>query len=113
MSVSMSRSFKERVTEKAAQWLINRKWKALGRMTTLSIDSPSRTIHLKLDLKGEPAPVEIAVRDYRILDEDGRVYLEFSEVETSREWINVLLRQYLARPRIEITRWAAFVKLLM
>lgn len=106
-------SLKDRVTERATQWMINREFKSLGRMTTLSIDSKSSTINLKLDLKGEPTPVEITVRDYTVVEENGRVFLEFTTVDVSREWINALLQQCFPRPRVEITKWSTLIKLLL
>ena len=106
-------SLKNRVAERAAQWVINRELHSLGRMTTLSLDSKARTIQLKLELKGEPVPVEILLRDYRVVEAGGTTFLEFGAVETSREWMNVLLQEHLPQPRFEITRWARLLKLLL
>ena len=106
-------TIKDRLGERAVQWLINRKLRALGRMTTLSIDSKARIIQLKLDLKGDPAPVEVTLRDYRVVEENEATFLEFRAVETSREWMNVLLEQYVTQRRLEIPAKARLLKLVL
>lgn len=74
---------------------IQTKLKPYGTMTSLNIDSVAKSIDITLDLKGEPAPVEIHVRNYQLVETHGNTSIRIGEIETSREWINRLLQAYL------------------
>ena len=63
-------------------------------MTHINIDSQKRSLDMELDLKGEAAPLQINIKNYRLIDESGETYIELSDITTSREWINALLRDY-------------------
>jgi len=92
---------------------LNIQFKGIGRIVTLSIDSRRKSINLKLDLKGEPAPIEFNIREYRLREENGAAFLELGIVETSREWINALLKHHSKRPRLEVTGWEEVIKALL
>lgn len=83
------------------------KLRPYGTMTQLQLDSATKTIRLTLDLKGEPAPIELILRDYAIQETDGRFYVTVREVVSSREWITALASQFAVDRPIEIPAAAA------
>ena len=71
-------------------------------MTSLQIDSNNKTIRIELELKGESAPITVNVGRYELSEEGGKTYLRLDGLRTSREWINVLLDEYLKDRRLEV-----------
>jgi len=64
-------------------------------MTTIQIDSTAKGIHVELELKGETYPLLIDVKGYKLSSEDGETFIKLGKIETSREWINQLIDDYL------------------
>ena len=79
----------------AVRLWFNQTHKRYGHMTSIQIDSTARSIRVELDLKGESSPLAIDVRSYELLTESGETLIEIGEIVTSREWLNVLLADYL------------------
>ena len=98
---------KDKVTGFALRTWLSLKFKRLGTMTSLKIDSKNKTIHLELDLDGEASPIQVEVRQYQLLQEDGKMFLRVDSIETSRRWINVLLAEYLVERKFEVPKAAA------
>src|SRR5215469_5602949 len=73
----------------------NHKYQSLGVMTSLQIDSKNKTASLDLDLKGETQPLHITIKRYELTREGGRTFVEIKELETSREWMTLLARQFV------------------
>jgi hypothetical protein len=71
-------------------------------MTKLEIDSKSKTIHVQLKLKGESEPITITVGRYEVVDENGTTFLEVKEIAASREWMDVVLRDYVPGRKFEV-----------
>jgi len=92
---------------------LNIKFKIIGRMTSISIDSQNRTINLQLDLNGESAPVEVNVRGYTLREEKGAAFLQLGFVETSRKWINAMFERHFPQRRLEVTGWEKLIKALL
>jgi len=93
---------KDWMLQEAAKIWINNEYRRFGTMTKLEIDSQKRTIHVELDLKGETAPIKVDVGRYTLVEENGKTYLEMAEVSTSREWINLLLEEFVKQPRFAV-----------
>jgi hypothetical protein len=91
----------------------NRRFQSIGSMLNLKIDTQKRIISVTIDLKGESAPLAVEISDYGITDEGNQTFLELdgTKVQTSREWLNTLLRGQ--HQRIPLPKDAArFIKLL-
>lgn len=73
----------------------NHNFKSFGVMTNLQIDSANKRASLDLDLKGETQPLRVTINRYELTSEGGQTFIEFKEVDTSREWINYLAGQFL------------------
>jgi len=82
---------------------LNHEFKRIGHMTSLIIDSSNKSLALTADLAGEKESLDVRMQ-YRIEEEDGRLYFIPQEVDCSREWLTVLAEQMLkSQPvRVEI-----------
>ena len=102
----------------AAKQTLNATWlQPYGRLTELEIDADKRTLALTLELIGESEPVQIRIKHYELIERDDQTYLELGEIETSREWVNTLLREHLnekiIKPRLQQTPLPAMVRMLL
>ncbi len=79
----------------AVKLWFNQTQKRYGTMTTIQIDSTAKTIRLELELKGEALPVQIDVKSYELSSDGGETFIELGEIQTSREWINHLIADFL------------------
>jgi CheY-like chemotaxis protein len=92
---------------------LNMKFKEAGRMTALCVDSRNKTLTLRLLLKGETASIQVKVHGYTLREEKGAAFLELGKVRTTRDWINVLLRQRSPVRRLEVTGWEKVLRVLL
>ena len=82
-------------------------------MSDVSIDTSTREVRVRLELAGEPTPVEIHVVNYNIEQHGEQAMLTIGNATASREWVTELLRQFVVGQRFVIPeRAAAIVKLL-
>lgn len=86
---------KDHLMAGAVKLWFNQTQKRYGTMTTIQIDSTAKTIHLELELKGEASPVQIEVKSYELSSDAGETFIELGEIQTSREWINHLIADFL------------------
>jgi hypothetical protein len=94
------------VPDAAIEWgareYFNHRYKSLGIMTTLQIDPANKTASLDLELKGETQPVRITLGQYVLTTSGDKSFIEIKEVNTSREWMTVLARQFLKGKKFEV-----------
>ena len=97
-----------------AKHYANERIKKYGLMTNLQIDSATRTIHFEILLKGETTPVTGSAKYEPKLDGSKKL-LEFTDIQTSREWINLLIQDFLKSRVIELPEGlpATVAKLLL
>lgn len=86
---------KDYALEVAVKLWFNQTHKRYGHMTSIQIDSTAKTIRVELDLKGETAPLTIDVKSYALSAGSGETIIELGDIETSREWVNLLLADYV------------------
>lgn len=86
---------KDRLIAGAVRLWFNQKYQRYGKMTTIHIDSSAKSIHIELELKGDATPLEINVKSYELSTESGETFIKIGEIESSREWINHLITDYL------------------
>ena len=91
-----------RVTAWGAREYFNHRYNSLGTMTTLEIDSKNKKASLELELKGETQPLRVDIADYEVTTAEGKTFIEIREFTTSREWINVLAREFLKGKKFEV-----------
>ncbi len=98
--------------------VISKKIEDYGEIVSFSIDSNDKNIIAEVMLKGERDTVAIEISQYSILDLGGKKYFTFGDLHTSREWLTILIQDYLARfssdRRIEIPDdYARFTKFVL
>jgi len=98
----MLRSLKDKTLSFGIKQAINLKIKEFGEMLKLNLDSQNKTISLELMFLGEKEPLYVEVGSYEISEEDGKYYLLARDVKTSREWINIVAKNYLENQKFEI-----------
>jgi hypothetical protein len=111
-------SFLNNFAASAARKALNSSYlQPYGSLTQLDIDSNKKTLFLALELKGESQPIEIRVNHYELVERNSDTFIELGEVETSREWVNTLLREHLLdkviRPKLRETPLPSMVTLLL
>ncbi|CAA6802278.1 MAG: Unknown protein [uncultured Sulfurovum sp.] len=89
----------------AIKTLINKKLSKFGgTVTALMLNTKEQKIELKIGLKGELEPLQVVVNHYEIIEEQGTTYLMVSNIETSREWMNLVAENYLHKKRFTIPK---------
>ncbi len=86
---------KDFALEMAVKVWFNQSHKRYGNMTRIQIDSQSKRIEVELDLKGETSPLRIEISSYQLSSEAGETFIHLGTIDTSREWVNALLDDYL------------------
>ncbi len=71
-------------------------------MINFRLDSENKLIQMEMMLKGEEEPIKFQVGKYEIIEEDGKLFVEVSEIVTNREWMNVAIGNFLPNKKIEI-----------
>jgi hypothetical protein len=100
----MFKSLKDKTVSFGLRQVINLKIKEYGEMLKLNLDSANKTIDLELMLLGEKEPLEVNVGNYEIIHKDGKEYLSAKNITTSREWINIVAKNFLENQEIEIPK---------
>ena len=94
---------KDWLVEKAAVAVLNQSvLKPYGTMTRLKLDTTTRSVDAELELKGETQPVRIQIHQFEVREEDGRAFVVIKSMETSREWLTTLARNFAVDRPFEI-----------
>ncbi len=80
----------------------NRRHGTWGTLTSLQIDTKNQKAALDLELKGETRPLRITVERYELTTIGDKNFIEIKEFDTSREWLNVLARDFLKGKKLEV-----------
>jgi len=90
----LTRAVKEGTGEAAFKQWFNQSNTHCGQITALKIDTAAKTIHVELDLNGDERPLQVDSVGYKLLSRNGNLYLNFGDIKTSHEWINLLVISY-------------------
>jgi hypothetical protein len=71
-------------------------------MLNLKIDSENKSFYLEMMLKGESDVIKFEIGEYKIVEDGNRTFLQFKQLKTNREWVNILIENYLKINQIEI-----------
>lgn len=99
--MGLVRTLKDWALQAGAKHYVNEHIQKYGHMTNLQIDSATRTIHFEILLKGETIPVTGSAK-YQPKFNGEKKLLEFTEVQTSREWMNILIQDLLKTRVVEL-----------
>lgn len=83
-------------------------------MLNLSIDSRSKSLRLEILPKGETEPITIVLEQYELLSGPDGTFLVVHRATASREWISLLLGDFLPGRRIRLPeKYAAALRLVL
>ena len=77
---------------------INHKIANIGEISSLGIDTFNQQVVVILNLKGELGPIQIRAK-YRIVDHE---HIRILEVDSSREWIQKALNEFITEDQKRI-----------
>ena len=95
---------KDKALSKAILVILNKKLKKFGTISELKLDTKNKKIALKIGLKGELEPLLVTIHRYEIKEIDKKYYLIAHDIETSREWINLVAKEYFYNEKFEIPK---------
>ena len=75
--------------------MLNNQFKELGVMTSIVIDSKSKSIAILVELKGEDKPIGIKIQDYSVETNGTGSLVKFGDISFSREWMDAVARNFL------------------
>jgi hypothetical protein len=88
--------------------------KPYADMLNFSVEPDTKTITLEILPKGEPSPIKITLTGYEISQSKGKPVLRVAKTSASREWIGILLEQFLQGKEVELpSNVAPLLKLLL
>ncbi|SPE51196.1 conserved hypothetical protein [Verrucomicrobia bacterium] len=96
------REVKDGAVEMVAKTFLNREIERFGAVMKLEIDSKAKTMWAELALKGETGPIAVKIGRYELVQENGVTAISFQGATCSREWISVVLNEYLADRKFQV-----------
>jgi hypothetical protein len=93
---------KDRLLSSGVKNRVNHLIKPYGTMLDFHINTTDRSISLSVLLKGEQSPVNVTIKEYEIISEEGKTYLRFPNLDTSREWLTTVAREKLSHQKIPL-----------
>ena len=78
-----------------------------GQATSLTIDSTARSAKIVLELRGESEPLRIVIHEYEITDSGSDTYITIRSIETSRDWMTELARNFAVNRQLKLPAEAA------
>jgi len=82
--------------------LLNMKIEKYGTIQLLELDSNEKTMKIDVSLKGEESILQAKVHKYSIEQKGKEYFLVLHHVETSREWINLVIEDYLKKEEFNL-----------
>ena len=86
-----------------------------GQVSDVKLNTREQSVEIFVRLKGEPNPISVRVGKYSLVKENGDLWLTIDSqtIETSREWLTLLLQDQAGRQRLPIPRkFAGLVEFL-
>ena len=99
--MSLFGGLKDRTISLAARQLLATRLTLYGQMLNFQLDSQAKTITLEMLLKGEREPIRVTLAGYEILD-GTPPRLRFGGATASREWLEVVLNQFVVNQPVEL-----------
>jgi len=96
-------SIKDKITSKLLKVYINKKLKKAGEMLEFKLDSKNKSIAMKIKLLGEDKDLEVNINKYDINEINDKFFIKISEINTNKEWINILSKELLKEKDFEIS----------
>ncbi|WP_292658139.1 hypothetical protein [Nitratifractor sp.] len=110
----MIRNLKDKTLSRGLALALDKRIRQYGRILDLQLDSRNKRLELEILLKGEVEPLRVRIENYEVREEAGHWYLLAKELKSSREWIDILAREYLSQRPIEIPeRYAKMLRMVI
>src|SRR5687767_6203429 len=94
---------KDWLIEKTAVAMLNQSViRPYGTLSRLKLDTAARSIEAELELRGETQRVQIQVNEYELLEENGSSFFVIKSIQTSREWLTTLARDFAVGRKFEV-----------
>jgi DNA-binding protein YbaB len=104
-------SFKDNLSSFSGEQMIKKALQPYGELQSFKINSTSKSMYIKVLLKGEKEPVDVKVNKYELVEERGKTFVRLHDVEASREWITRLAKDYLVTQRFEVPeKYSSMIK---
>ena len=100
----MFKNLKNKTISFTLKQIINFKIKEYGEMLKLNLDSENKKIDLEVMLIGEKEPLSVQVESYEIIQKENKYFLVAKNIKTSREWINIVAKNFLENQEFEIPK---------
>ncbi len=85
-----------------------------GKMLNFSVQPDTKRIYAEILLKGEESPIKLTLDGYEIGGTTEKPTLRVAKVSASREWLEVVLKEYVEGKPIELPPKAVpLLKLLL
>ena len=98
----------------AAKTFLSSYLQKYGQMLNFSVQPDTKKIYAEILLKGEDSPIKIHLDGYELDGPAGKPTLRVAKVSASREWLEVVLREFVEGKPIELPPKAApLLKLLL
>lgn len=88
--MGMVKRTKDWIISKALKLMFKKSLSDLGELADARIDTETKRIHLRLELKGELEPIEVTILEYEV---NGFCFV-IKEITTSREWMDIVIRKF-------------------
>ena len=98
----------------AARQFLNNHLEKYGTMLNFSVQPETKTIYAEILLKGESSPIKLTLSGYEIGGSAEKPVLRVAKTEASREWLEVVLREFVEGKPIDLPPKAApLLKMLL
>jgi hypothetical protein len=113
----MIRKIKDQALAWTATQYLRSRIENYGQILGLSIDSSIREVRGEILLRGETEPLYAVLSGYEVTEDGEKLCLTFASLETSRDWLNQLLKDLLPGNVIKLpsqaSRYAGIIRLLL
>ncbi len=85
-----------------------------GQISEVSINSREHKIKCGVLLKGESEVTILTVEEYELVEETGQLFLVVRRAVVSKEWLNVVVQEFLIGKKIPLPhKYARIIKLVL
>jgi hypothetical protein len=98
----MARNLKDGALSLSMKTFVNDRFRQFGEVVDCAVDTEANTVALTVQLKGEHEPIQARIDQYALENEGEDRYIVLQRFSSSREWIGLLMTQYLAGKRYKL-----------
>ena len=105
---------KDKVASFSIETFLKFTFNRYGEMLDLNIDSENKNIFMKVELKGEPEPITISLKNYSFTKENDLTKIQFEKIEISKEWMDIVAKDFFIDKKIPIPlKYSGIIKMLL